>query len=96
MQPVTGPRALGAGDLRAAVQNKGHRGGYQVGSRQQCGVAAVEFILNSNSNQFQIKFELFQTLADPKRTFLSSKILKENIVVNVLKYTSSDSKIILN
>jgi hypothetical protein len=45
------PESVGTGDLRAAVQNKGHRGGYQVGSRQQCGVAVVEFILNSNSNQ---------------------------------------------
>jgi hypothetical protein len=34
---------------------------------------AVKFILNSNSNRFQIKFKSFQTLANPKRTFLSSK-----------------------
>jgi hypothetical protein len=72
-----------------------------VGSRQQCW--AIEFILNSNSNRFQINFKSFQTLADPKKTFLSSKNLKQNMVMNVLKKettfsigTSLDSKWILN
>jgi hypothetical protein len=81
----SGLEPVGARGVRVAVQNRGRRGGCQVGSWQQCGAVTVEFISNSNSNRFQIKFKSFQNLADLKMAFPSSKNLKQNMVVKVLK-----------
>jgi hypothetical protein len=54
-------------------------------------------------NGFKSKFKSFQTLTDPKRTFSSSKTLKRNTIVKVLKKgttlsigTSPDSEGISN
>jgi hypothetical protein len=70
-----------------------------VGSRQQYGAVAVEFILNSNSIRFQMEFKSLGTSSYLKWILN----LKQNKVVKVLKKgtsffigTSSYSKWILN
>jgi hypothetical protein len=65
----TGPRAPGSGGR----QKQGTPGWLPGGVLATVWGGAIKFISNSNSNWFQIKFKSFQTLADPKRTFTSSK-----------------------
>jgi hypothetical protein len=54
-----GSESAGTCGVRVAVQNREHWGGCHVWPRQKCGVMAVEFISNSNSNRFQINFKSF-------------------------------------
>jgi hypothetical protein len=68
----TGPRAPSAGGHPKQGTPRWLLGGVLATVRG----GALEFISNSNSNRFQIEYKSFQTLADPKRTFSSSKKLK--------------------
>jgi hypothetical protein len=97
------PQAVGAGGAMTwSTRDRGERrltGGSHctVATRSQTCLNPIQNLNSSNS------FKFFQTLADPKGTFLRSKNLKQNMGLKDLNRgttfsigTSSDSKLILN